>query len=110
MVGIASCTAPAPVVDPVVVDVDDLQGTTVEVPLNSSLIITTDWSDVDGYTAQLSDPTIAEFVRGADTGDAAFSPRLTPKQVGETEVIVSNEDQDPHAVEFTLEVTPIQGG
>ena len=103
--GIAGCTA-SPAVEPVVVDVDDLQGTTVEVPLSGTLIILTDWSDVDRYTAEIADPAVAEFVEGADTGDAAFSPRLTPLQVGETEVTLIAGEGGIREVEFTLEVTP----
>jgi hypothetical protein len=97
VVGIAGCTAPTPVVDPVVVDLNDLQGTTVEVPLNSSLIIVTEWSDVDSYSAANADPMIAEFVKGAKTGEASYRPGLTPSQVGETTVTLSNKE-DAHDV------------
>jgi len=110
VVGIAGCTESAPDVDPVVVEVNDLQGATVEVPLNSTLIIITDLSEVDSYTAAITDPTIVEFVRGAEAGDVSYRPCLKPKQVGKTEVALSNEDADAHDVEFTLEVTPVPGG
>lgn len=105
--GLVACT-PTPV-DPVVVEVDDLQGTTVGVPLNSTLIVLTGWSEVTEYTAQIADPTIAEFVEGADTGDAAYAPLLMPLQVGETEVVLSHE-ADQSSVVFTLEVTPVPAG
>ncbi|WP_100344291.1 hypothetical protein [Compostimonas suwonensis] len=110
VVGISGCTAGAPDVDPVVVDVAELQGTTVEVPLNSTLVIVTELSDVDSYTADIDDPAIAEFARGAKTGEVSYRPVLTPKQVGESEVTLSNEDTGSQDVEFTLEVTPIAVG
>ena len=104
---LTGCT-PTPV-EPVVVEVDDLQGTTVEVPLDSTLIVLTEWSEVEDYTAQIADPEIAEFVEGAETGDAAYAPLFTPLQVGATEVVLSNE-ADQSSVVFTLEVTPVPAG
>lgn len=101
-VGLVGC-APEP--DPVVVELDELQGTTVEVPLNSELIILTDWSDVESYGARIADSDIAEFIEGANTGDAAYTPRVKPLQVGETQVTVTNEETDERDVVFTLEVT-----
>ncbi|WP_313540060.1 hypothetical protein [Leifsonia aquatica] len=106
-VGIAGCTSPTPVVDPVVVDLDDLPGATIEVPLNSTLFVITEWSEVDSYTAVIADPTIAEFVPSTDTGDAAYSPSITPKQVGETTVTLSRKDSEHQDVGFTLDVTPV---
>lgn len=95
----------APTPEPVVVDLADLQGETVEVPIESALIILTDWPIVDTYTAEVADPAIAEFHRGADTGDAAYSPQMTPLQVGTTEVTVSSDEDDLPDVTFTVEVT-----
>jgi hypothetical protein len=92
----------------VVVNVDDLPGTTVEVPLNSTLIVITDWSKVSDYTAAIDDPAIAEFVPGTDTGDAAYSPTFTPKQIGDTAVTLSRTDSENQVVEFTLDVTPLR--
>ena len=94
-----------PEITPVVVDLTDLQGETVEVPLDSELIIVTDWTLVDTYTAQIADPAIAEFERGAETGEAAYTPRIVPLQAGDTEVTLSSEEDDLDDVSFTLEIT-----
>ena len=106
VVGAAGCAAPTPEVAPVVVNVEDLPGATIEVPLNSTLVVITEWSDVTNYTAGIADPTIAEFVPGADTGEAAYSPGFTPKHVGKTTVTLSLKGSQVQEVGFTLEVTP----
>ena len=106
LLALAACTsAPAPVVAPVVVNADDLQGSTVEVPLNSMLVINTGSLDVDSYTAEVADPSIAEWVQGREDATASFNPGFTPKNVGETEVTLSNSDGGIQNVEFTLTVT-----
>ena len=106
LLALAACTsAPAPVVAPVVVNADDLQGSTVEVPLNSMLVINTGDLDVDSYSAAVADPSIAEWVQGREDATASFNPGLTPKKVGETEVTLSNSDGGIQNVEFTLTVT-----
>lgn len=110
VVGVAGCTAPTPAVAPVVVNVEDLPGARIEVPLNSTLVVIMDWSEVANYTAVIADPAIAEFVRGAETGEAAYSPGFTPKQVGETAVTLSLKDSETQDVEFTLDVTPAPAG
>jgi ABC-type Fe3+-hydroxamate transport system substrate-binding protein len=107
VVGIAGCTATPPEVAPVVVNVDHLPGATVEVPVNSTLIVITDWSNVAAYIAVIDDLAIAEFVPGTDTGDAAYSPTFTPRQVGETAVTLSLENSENPDVGFTLDVTPV---
>lgn len=105
LVGTSGC-APAEV-QPVVVELADLGGQTIEVPLDSELIIITDWTLVDTYSAVIADPDVAEFQPGADTGDAAFSPRFFPLEVGETAVLLSGEDDDVANVEFTIEVVAV---
>ena len=107
--GLASCAA-TPVVTPVVVNSGDIQGSVVEVPLNSTLVINTGDLAVDSYTAEIADPSIAEFVQGKDDGSATFNPGFTPKKVGETEVTLSNENGGIQNVEFTLKVVPVPAG
>ena len=68
--------APAPVVAPVVVNANDLQGSTVTVPINSMLVINTESLPVDSYTAEVADPTIAVWVQGRDDGSATFTAAL----------------------------------
>ena len=109
VLGLAACGSEAPVIAPTVVEVADLQGDRVEVPLNGKVVLLTGDLDVTSYTAEIADPAIAEFVRGADTGDAAYSPGLTPLKVGETEVTLSNEDGGIEDVTFTLAVEPVAG-
>lgn len=109
LVGLAGCGA-TPVVTPVVVNSDDIQGSIVTVPLNSTLVINTGSLAVDSYTAEIADPSIAEFVQGRDDGSATFNPGLTPKKVGETEVTLSNKDGGIQDVVFTLKVVPVAAG
>lgn len=111
LVGVAGCVgAPGPVVAPIVVNAGDIQGSVVEVPLNSTLVINTGSLAVDSYTAKIADPSIADFVQGKEDGGASFNPGLTPKKVGETEVTLSNKDGGIENVDFTLKVTPIPAG
>ncbi len=104
LVGLAGCAAPGPVVAPIVVNAGDIQGSTVEVPLNSTLVINTGDLAVDSYTAQVTDSSIAEFVQGKDDGSASFNPGFEPKAVGETDVTLTNKDGGIEPLEFTLKV------
>jgi hypothetical protein len=106
LVALAGCTAPPPAVEPVVVDVGDLQGATIEVPLDSSLVIQTGNLSLDSYTATVADPSIADFTKGTNAGDVGYYPGMKPKKVGETEVTLTNEDGGIQDVDFTLKVTP----
>jgi hypothetical protein len=106
LLALAGCTATPPAVEPVVVDVGDLQGTTVEVPLDSTLVIQTGGVKLDSYTATVADPSVAEFTKGVNAGDVGYYPAMKPKKVGETEVTLANEDGGIRDVDFTLKVTP----
>ena len=106
---LAGC-ATTPVVAPITVNVGDLQGKTVEVPIDSVLNINTGDLAVDSYTAKIKDTSIASFVQGRTDGSATFNPGLKPLKVGETEVTLSNENGGIQNVEFTLKVTPAPGG
>jgi carbohydrate-selective porin OprB len=109
VLGLTACAA-TPAVAPITVEVGDLQGETVQVPLNSMLNINTGDLDVDSYTAEIADTSIAEFVEGRDDGSATFNPGLKPLKVGETEVVLKNEDGGIQNVTFTLEVVPVPAG
>jgi len=107
VLGLAAC-APSPigpVVAPVTVDVNDLQGATVEVALNQVVNITTGSLAVDSYTAQIADPTVLEFVQGRDDGSATFNPGLRPLKVGQTGVTLTNEQGGIQPLQFTVVVT-----
>lgn len=108
-VGLAGC-APTPVVAPVTVDVGDLQGKTIEVPIDSLLNIKTGDLAVDSYSAKIADESIASFVQGRTDGSATFNPGLKPLKVGETDVTLSNANGGIQNVEFTLKVTAAPGG
>lgn len=108
-VALAGCAAPTPVVPPVVVNTGDIQGSTVEVPINSMLVLNTGSLPVDSYSADIADSSIAEFVQGKDDGSATFNPGLKPLKVGETEVTLSNEQGGIQDVKFTLQVVPAAG-
>lgn len=110
LVGIAGCAGNTPVVAPITVNANDIQGETVEVPLNSTLVINTGDLAVDSYTADVADTSVAEFVQGRSDGSAEFNPGFTPKKVGETEVTMTNEQGGIQPLEFTIKVTPVPAG
>lgn len=110
LIALAGCSASGPVVAPITVTANDLQGQTVEVPLNSTLVINTGDLAVDSYTAKVADESVATFVQGRSDGSAEFNPGFTPKKVGETEVTMTNEDGGIQPLEFTIKVTPLPAG
>jgi hypothetical protein len=97
--------APTPVVAPVTVSANELQGETVKVAINQVLNINTGDLAVDSYTAEVEDPSIAEFVQGHDDGSAQFNPGFQPLKVGSTKVTMTNEQGGIQPLEFTIEVT-----
>ena len=60
---------------------------------------------VDSYSAEIEDPSVAEFVEGRDDGGATFNPGVTALAVGTTKVTLSNEDGGIEDVVFTVDVT-----
>jgi len=103
--GLAAC-ATNPVVEPVTVDVGQLQGATVEVAMGQIININTGDLAVDSYTAKIGDPSIAEFTQGKTEGDATFNPGIKPLAVGETSVTMTNAQGGIQPLEFTVKVTP----
>jgi hypothetical protein len=99
-----------PVVAPITVSANDLQGETVEVPLNSVLNITTGDLAVDSYTAQITDESIAEFVHGREDGGTTYDPGFKPLKVGETDVTMTNDQGGIEPLEFTIKVVPVPAG
>src|ERR1700712_3843525 len=100
IIGLSAC-ASSPVVAPIVVNTGDIQGTTVTVPLNSTVDLNTGSLAVDSYTATIADPTIPSFVQGKTDG-AKFNPGLKPLKVGTTQVTLANKDGGIQDVVFTL--------
>lgn len=88
---------------PVIVELDTVDGTTVEVPEGGSIDLTGDDETFTEWTADIADPEIVEFVPGRDDGSAQFNPGLTATSVGETEVTLENGETGDTAT-FTVEV------
>lgn len=93
---------------PVIVDLDEVDGTTVQVDEGGSIDLTGDDETFTEWSADIADPSIVEFVPGSDDGDAQFNPGLTAKSVGETEVTLDNASSGD-TVTFTVEVVPKSG-
>lgn len=114
-VALAGCaTAPTgDVLPPVMKNVNDLQGTTVELPLDQVLSIDTGDLATDSYTAEIADPAIVEFTQGtqgANSDDLTTNPGFTPLKEGTTEVTMTNEQGGIQPLTFTIEVVaPAKG-
>jgi hypothetical protein len=90
---------------PIIVELADAEGTTVEVPLDNVVdLVTGDDENVTAWTAKISDESVVEFVPGKDDGSAQFNPGLTPLAEGTSDVVLSNSETDS-TVSFTVTVT-----
>lgn len=107
VLGLSACgpTIIDPVPAPVSVMIDELDGQTVDVPLDSVLNINVGDADVTAFTATIDDPAIAEFQPGEDDGSARFNPGVRPLAVGETAVTITDESGGLDPIEFVLRVT-----
>jgi hypothetical protein len=94
-----------PVIAPVTLSANDLQGATVELVVGQTLNINTGDLAVDSYSGEVSDPAVAEFVAGRDDGSATFNPGVQALAAGTTEVTMTNEDGGIQPLQFTVEVT-----
>jgi hypothetical protein len=100
-----SACAPANVIAPVTMGVNELQGANVDLKVGQVLNINTESLAVDSYEAEVSDPSIAEFVQGREDGDATYNPGFTAKAQGSTDVTMTNEQGGIQPLEFTITVT-----
>lgn len=113
--GLTGCTssgstdAGSSALPPVIVDLGDVDGTTVEVPEGGSIDLTGDDETYTDWTADIADPQVVEFVPGRDDGSAQFNPGLTAESVGSTEVTLDNSESGD-SVTFTVEVVPKSDG
>ena len=107
VLGLAACGPSIldPVPAPVSVMIDELEGQTVDVPLDSVLNINVGDADVTAFTAIIDDPSIAAFQAGEDDGSAQFNPGVRPLAVGETAVTLTDETGKLDPIEFVLRVT-----
>lgn len=103
--GSPDSSSSAEALPPVIVEIDSLDGTTVEVPMGGAIDITGDDETFTDWTADISDPAIAEFTPGKDDGSAQFNPGITPLAEGTTDVTMTNSATDD-TVDFTVTVTP----
>ena len=93
---------------PVIVDLGEVDGTTVQVDEGGSIDLTGDDETYTEWSADIADPSVVEFEPGRDDGSAQFNPGLTAKSVGETEVTLDNASSGD-TVTFTVEVVPKAG-
>ena len=108
-VGLTGCTASggsdSSALPPVIVSLDDVDGTTVEVPEGGTVDLTGDDETFTEWTADIADPEVVAFVPGRDDGSAQFNPGLTAESVGSTEVTLENSESGD-TVTFTVDVVP----
>ncbi|MFA5607457.1 MAG: hypothetical protein WDA07_09750 [Leucobacter sp.] len=93
------------IIAPVTMGVNDLQGAEVELLVGQVLNIDTESLDVDSYTGEVADPSIAEFTPGSADGNDAFNPGVTALAAGTTEVTMTNEQGGIQPLTFTVVVT-----
>jgi len=101
---LAAC-APGNVIAPVTMSANDLQGETVDLKVGQVLNINTGDLAVDSYEAEVSEPSVAEFVQGREDGDAIYNPGFTAKAEGTADVTMTNEQGGIQPLEFTIVVS-----
>lgn len=113
MLALAGCgsngSTDASALPPVIVDLGDVDGTTVEVTEGGTIDLTGDDETYAAWTADIDDPDVVEFVAGRDDGSAQFNPGLTATSVGETDVTLDN-GETGDSVTFTVDVVPKAAG
>ena len=94
---------------PVVVQIDDIEGETIEVVDGNVIDLVGDDETYAEWDAEIEDPAIVEFTPGHDDGSAQFNPGLTAKEVGSTAVTLEN-SATGDTVSFTVKVVPATSG
>jgi len=97
-------STPTPVIAPVTMDVNDLQGATVDLVVGQVLNINTGDLAVDSYSGEVADSAVAEFVAGREDDGATFNPGVKALAEGSTQVELSNSDGGIQDVTFTVDV------
>lgn len=103
--GLSACAAPTPVIAPVTMDANDLQGATVDLVVGQVLNINTGDLAVDSYTGEVADTSVAEFVPGREDGTATFNPGVKALAEGSTEVVLANSNGGIQNLTFTVDVS-----
>lgn len=102
---LTACAPATPVIAPVTMEANDLQGASVDLVVGQVLNINTGDLAVDSYAAEIGDGSILSFTQGRDDGSAVYNPGFTAKAVGDTEVTMTNEQAGIQPLEFTVTVT-----
>ena len=89
---------------PIVMDVGELQGASVDLNVDQVLDINTGDLAVDSYSGNVADPTVAEFIKGRIEGDASYNPGVRAAAPGTTTVTLSNVNGGIQDVTFTVTV------
>lgn len=89
---------------PVIADLNNVDGTTVDVPVGRTVDLTGDQKTYKDWTAKIADEKVVTFVAGRDEGTAAFNPGLIAKAAGKSEVTLTNSSSSK-TVTFTVAVT-----
>lgn len=90
------------VIAPVVVDVADLDGTTVDVQEGNFIDVNVPMDSEALWTATIADDMILSFTAGGTDGSAVFNPGFEALGVGTTEVTMTD---GMSTVTFTVNVT-----
>lgn len=90
---------------PVIVDINEIDGSTVEVAQGNTIDLTGDDDTYLDWTAEIENPDVVTFVAGKDDGSAQFNPGLDAVKEGESDVTLDNSSSGD-SVSFTVEVTP----
>jgi hypothetical protein len=91
------------VLPPVVVDINTVDGTTVDVPAGGNVDLTGDKTTYTDWTAEIADPSVVAFTPGRNSGSASFNPGLHAEAPGTTEVTLTNSSSSK-SVTFTVVV------
>jgi hypothetical protein len=103
-VSLSACAQNTPVIAPVTMDVNSLQGGTVDLIVGQVLNINTGDLAVDSYSGEVEDTSVAEFVKGYEKDGATFNPGVKALANGSTKVVLSNDDGGIQDVTFTVNV------
>jgi hypothetical protein len=90
------------VIAPVIVDVADLDGTTVDVQEGNFIDVNVPKDSEALWTAKIADDMILSFTAGGTDGSAVFNPGFEALGVGTTEVTMTD---GTTTVTFTVNVT-----
>jgi hypothetical protein len=103
---LSGCSAPAsgPVIAPVTMNVNDLQGKTVDLKVGQVLNIKTGDLAGESYTGKVADTNVAVFVPAHKDDTAKSNPGVKAVKKGETQVVLSNSDGGIEDVTFAVEV------